>query len=201
MRALAPTYSSRVKVVDSSAEPFERAVGLIRACTARAEFVLEETPAPQRLAPHALAITAEMADLDDDTASGRFVLLHDPDGIDEWEGTFRAVVFIRANVEPELVDDPLIMEVVWSWLVEAMHGLEARQIGGTVTKSSGDSFGTMTGKRPQGTIELRASWTPTGSPEPDLGAHFGVWLETLATAAGLTPLPAGVASVAHRRRG
>ena len=190
-----------MKVVDGSAQPFERAIVAIRGIAPRAEFVLEETPAPQRLAPHALAITAEMADLDDDAASGRFVLLHDPDGIDEWEGTFRAVVFVRAKVEPELVDDPLMAEVVWSWLTEAIHGLDARHIGGTVTKSTGDSFGTMTGKRPQGSIELRASWTPTGSPEPDLAAHFQVWLETLAVAAGLAPLPAGVMSVAPRRRG
>jgi hypothetical protein len=190
-----------VKVVDGSAQPFERAIGAIRGILPRVEFVLEETPAPQRLAPHALAITAEMADLEDDAASGRFVLLHDPDGIDEWEGTFRAVVFIRANVEPELVDDPLMAEVVWSWLTEAMHGLDARHIGGTVTKSTGDSFGTMAGKRPQGSIEMRASWTPAGSPEPDLAAHFQVWLETLAVAAGLAPLPAGVVSVAQRRRG
>jgi hypothetical protein len=190
-----------VKVVDGSAQPFERAIGAIRSVAPRAEFVLEETPAPQRLAPHALAITAEMCDQDDDTASGKFVLLHDPDGIDEWDGTFRAVVFIRASVEPELVDDPLMAEVVWSWLTEALHGLDARHIGGTVTKSTGDSFGTMTGKRPQSSIELRASWTPIGAPEPELAAHFRVWLDTLAVAAGLAPLPAGVVSVAQRQRG
>lgn len=194
-----PTYSSQVKVVDSTAQPFEDAVRSIRAVVPRPEFILEETPAPQRLAPHALAITAEMADPDDDIASGRFVLLHDPDGIEEWEGTFRAVVFVRANLEPELVDDPLMTEVAWSWFTEALHGVKAVQVGGTVTKSTGDSFGTMVGKRPAGTVELRASWTPTD--EMDLGSHFGVWLATLATAAGLTPLPTGVVSVTHRRRG
>jgi len=190
-----------VKVVDGTAQPFEQAVRAIRAVPPRPEFVLEETPAPQRLAPHALAITAEMADPDDDTASGRFVLLHDPDGIDEWEGTFRAVVFVRANLEPDLVDDPLMAEVAWSWFTEAMHGLDVRQVGGTVTKSTGDAFGTMTGKRPAGSVELRASWTPVGDPDPDLGDHFAVWLATLATAAGMAPLPTGVVSVTHRRRG
>lgn len=190
-----------MKVVDGTAQPFEDAVRAIRAVVVRPEFVLEETPAPQRLAPHALAITAEMADLDDDSASGRFVLLHDPDGIEEWEGTFRAVVFIRANLEPDLVDDPLMAEVAWSWFTEPLHGLDVRQVGGTVTKSTGDSFGTMAGKRPAGSVEIRASWTPVGAPEPDLDDHFRVWLTALATAAGVTPLPSGVVSVTQRRRG
>jgi len=51
----------------------------IRAIALRNEIVLEEVPAPQKLAPHALALTA---DVDIDVATGRFVLLHDPQGQD-----------------------------------------------------------------------------------------------------------------------
>ena len=47
----------------------------------RPEVRLTEVPAPQRIAPYAVALTADVVDprdTDDDLASGRFVLLHDP---------------------------------------------------------------------------------------------------------------------------
>ena len=52
-------------------------------------------------------------------ASGRFVLLHDPDGVEAWSGDYRAVVFIRATLEPDLATDPLLTGVAWAWLLES----------------------------------------------------------------------------------
>ncbi|MFM8894758.1 MAG: DUF3000 family protein, partial [Actinomycetales bacterium] len=73
--------------------PFSVALASIQGLRPNPEFHMEEVPAPQRLAPDALALTAEVFhEGDEEAASGRFVLLHDPDGTDEWEGTFRAVV-------------------------------------------------------------------------------------------------------------
>ena len=68
----------------------------IRAITVRNEIVLEEVPAPQKLAPHAIALTA---DVDIDVATGRFVLLHDPVGQEGWSGEYRCVTFARAAIE------------------------------------------------------------------------------------------------------
>jgi hypothetical protein len=54
----------------------------IKVIKARPEISISEIPAPQKLAPYAFAITADLAlDLDsqDDIATGRFVLLHDPE--------------------------------------------------------------------------------------------------------------------------
>ena len=48
------------------------------------------------------------------------MLLHDPDGHEPWEGTFRVVTFVRAELEPEIGADPMLAEVGWSWLMEAL---------------------------------------------------------------------------------
>lgn len=165
---------------------------------------MQEAPAPQRLAPAALALTVESVEEHSPAASGRFVLLHDPDGVDEWEGTFRAVVFARADLEPELVDDPVLLDVAWSWVLDATRDLHVTHLGGTVTRSSGRSFGTMADRPAEGTVELRASWTPVEGDQgtlDDLGQHVQAWLDLVGQAAGLPPLPQGVVPVSRRRRG
>lgn len=168
----------------------------------RREFLLEEAPAPQRLAPAAFALTVEMADPEDDSATGRFVLLHDPDGVDEWDGCFRAVIFVRAALEADLVEDPILHDVGWSWIIEslAVNGAHATQLGGTVTRTSGRSFGTMSERPQDGFVEIRASWTPvespeTGEPIDEISAHVMAWIDLVAHAAGLPPLPSGVSQV------
>ena len=141
---------------------FDIALQQVRSADVRPEFRLDEVPAPQRLAPDAVALTAERIDVEDESAYGRFVLLHDPDGVEEWEGTFRAVVFIRAELDSEVFDDPLIQDVAWSWLRDALATTDARaiQVGGTITRTSGKSFGTMEDRPADGFLEIRASWTP-----------------------------------------
>lgn len=180
--------------------------------TVRAEFETEQAPSPQRLAPDAITMTAHAVttgSVADDTpawesASGRFVLLHDPDGVDEWEGSYRVVVFARCDVEAELLADPLINEVAWSWVRDSLGEVTALQLGGTVTVSSGTSFGTLSDRVDDGLIEVRASWTPApGDGDADLmddiSDHVHAWIDILAHLAGLPPIPAGVASVAGRR--
>ena len=188
-------------------DAFERACEQVRSIRPRPEFVLDESPAPQRLAPSALALSAAMSDPDSDEASGRLVLLHDPDGVEEWNGCFRVVVFVRGILEPELTDDPLLHDVAWSWVTEALdaHGCHPLQLGGTVTRTASRSFGTMLERPPDGFVEIRASWTPredpgTSTPIDDLGEHVEVWLDLLSQAAGLPPVPRGVAHVDPRRR-
>jgi hypothetical protein len=180
---------------------FGEALARVRAVTIRPEFRIDEAPAPQRLAPFAVALTVESTDEDDDLASGRFVLLHDPDGVDEWEGTFRAVVFVRAALEADLVSDPMLHEVGWSWLLEALEatGAQAVQIGGTVTRTAGQSFGSMSDRPSEGFVEIRASWTPTPSlsapVEFEMDRHVQAWVELVSHAAGLPPIPSGITHV------
>lgn len=194
-----------MRPIPASAGTFEAALERLGSIQPRPEFVLQEAPAPQRLAPCTVAMTAEMADPESDLVSGRFVLLHDPDGVDEWDGSFRAVVFVRAELEGDLHEDELLHDVGWSWVAEAlaMRHCSVTQVGGTVTRTTGRSFGTMSDRPADGFVEIRASWTPSeddaGALIDDIAEHAGAWLDLMAHAAGMPPLPAGVATVHPRR--
>ena len=74
----------------------------------------------------------------DEIGSGRFVLLYDPAGQDGWAGPFRVIAYLRAELEPEIAADPLIGQVGWSWLTEALDA-QARRLRGT--KRYGDQGG------------------------------------------------------------
>ncbi len=158
----------------------------------------EDVPAPKRLAPYASAIAATVQRDDADVAWGRLVLLYDPDGQEGWDGVFRLVAYIRADVEPEMAADPLLGEVGWSWLSEALdaHVPGYAVPSGTVTRVITEGFGAKRDELPITGFELRASWSPAGpgnSPDDndldtlDLSAHISAWCDCLAAAAGLEP--------------
>lgn len=179
--------------------PFQRALDSLREVRLRSEVELDEAPAPQRLAPFAVAMTADVVIRGDEVGSGRFVVLHNPDGHDAWDGTFRVVTFARAALEPEMAADPMVTEVGWSWLTEALaaHGASHHSPSGTVTRVTSESFGAMADQPAAAELEVRASWTP-GSE--DLAPHLSAWADLLATAAGLPPVPPGVVALGSARR-
>jgi len=191
--------------VDASVTPeeFRVAVAQMRAARLRPEVFCEEMPAPQRIAPFASALSADVTVDGDDIGTGRIVLLHDPAGNDAWEGTFRCVAYARAEIDPEMANDALLAEVGWSWLTEALdaHGAPYSHPSGTVTKVSSESFGGMAEEEASAQLEIRASWTPLPVEEStlDLAPHVEAWGELLCTAAGLPPVPEGVASMPSRR--
>jgi hypothetical protein len=125
------------------------------------------------------------------------ILLYDPGGQDAWEGTFRAVTFARAALEPELGADPMIGQVGWSWLTEALAtaGATAAALGGTVTRVVSESYGALADRPPSVELEVRASWTP----RDDVSRHLQAWATLLCTVGGLPPLPTGVATLPRRR--
>jgi hypothetical protein len=176
---------------------FERAVQQLRSARFRPEVFTEEMPAPQRIAPFASALSADVTSDGVDIGTGRIVVLHDPAGNDAWDGTFRCVAYARADIDPEVAADPLLAEVGWSWLTEALdaHGAEYGAASGTVTIVASESFGGMATEPGTAQIEIRASWTPVG----DLTAHVEAWGELLCTSAGLPPVPEGVATMPSRR--
>ena len=114
---------------------FVRAVEALRSVRPRPEIELSEVPAPQRLAPYAFALSGAVLRQDDEVATGRLILLHNPAGHEAWQGTLRLVTYVTAELEPELAADPLLPGVGWSWLTEALEGFgaEHRAMGGTVT--------------------------------------------------------------------
>lgn len=180
---------------------FAQAVRDLDAVRLRPEVRITEVPAPSRIAPYAVALTAEVivAGSDEDLASGRFVLLHDPACPEPWAGEWRAVTFARAELEAEVATDPMLGDVGWSWLVDALEaaGVTYTAEAGTVTRVVSQSYAGLADRPPSVEMEVRASWTPVG---PDIGAHLTAWADLLCTIAGLPPLPDGVIALPGQRR-
>ncbi|MGC4805558.1 DUF3000 domain-containing protein [Micromonospora sp. DT233] len=177
-------------------ETFARAVAGLRSAAPRAEIVLEEVGAPQRLAPYTFALSATVLRDGDEVADGRLILLHDPAGHEAWQGTLRLVTYVTAELEIDLAADPLLPAVGWTWLTDALDAQEARHraLGGTVTQTMSTRFGGLAGPPTAGDIEIRASWTPLGE---DLTPHLFAWCTLLASTAGLPP--PGVTALPGRR--
>ncbi|AQZ60304.1 enoyl-CoA hydratase [[Actinomadura] parvosata subsp. kistnae] len=177
---------------------FTRAAKSLRPAEVRPEIELEDLPAPQRLAPYSAAIGASVYRDDDELAVGRLILLYDPDGQRGWEGPFRLVAYVRADMEPEITSDPLLGPVAWSWLTEALdaHQADYSAAGGTVTRAVSEGFGNKADDPVTTELELRASWSPA---QEDLSGHVAAWCDLMCLAAGIPPLPPDVAALPRRR--
>ncbi|GHH64627.1 hypothetical protein GCM10017673_07590 [Streptosporangium violaceochromogenes] len=196
-----PTYASGMTAGDRPPAPaaFERAVASMRPTQVRPEIELEDIPAPQRLAPYSAAVGASVYRDDDELAVGRLILLFDPSGQRGWEGRFRLVAYVRADMEPEITEDPLLGPVAWSWLTESLdaHGAAYAAAGGTVTRAVSEGFGNKAEDPMATELELRASWSPL---REDLSGHVAAWCDLMCLAAGIPPLPPDVATLPPRRR-
>src|SRR6266704_2958869 len=167
--------AAQAAVAESPAEAtFAAAVAAFaagREAQRRRDLLFEDVSAPKRLAPFAIAMAATVRRDEADVAWGRLVLLYDPDGQQGWNGLFRLVAYVRADVEPEMAADPLLGEVGWSWLSEALdaHVPGYAAPSGTVTRVITEGFGAKRDELPLTGFELRASWSPACPPEA--GGH------------------------------
>lgn len=171
----------------------------------RAGIVLQEVPAPTRLAPYAVAVSAEVLRDGEEVGSGRFIVLYDPQEQEGWLGSTRVVAFVSADVEPEMAADGALAAVGWQWLTEALEQRGARHTaeGGTVTRTTSSRFGRLgagedggaadTGggadRREDSEVEVRASWTAVqdAAGRHDLDRHLQAWCDLLCSTAGLPP--------------
>jgi hypothetical protein len=177
----------------------------MNAVTVRPEIELGPIRPPQRLAPYSYALGAEVKhpDLDivpersEGDAFGRLILLYDPDGSDAWDGTMRLVAYIQADLDSSEAVDPLLPEVAWSWLADALGSRleQVTALGGTVTATTSVRYGDISGPPRAHQLELRASWTAT---TPEVGVHVKAFCEVLEHASGLPP--AGVVDLGSRSR-
>ena len=191
----------------TSAEPaqFQAAVAAMNAVEVRPEIELGPIRPPQRLAPFSYALGAEVRhpetaivpERSEGDAFGRLILLHDPDGAEAWDGTMRLVAYIQADLDSSEAVDPLLPEVAWSWLVEALDSRaeHVTALGGTVTATTSVRYGDISGPPRAHQLELRASWTAI---TPDIGTHVEAFCEVLEHAAGLPPV--GVTDLGARSR-
>jgi hypothetical protein len=177
----------------------------MNAAQVRPEIELGPIRPPQRLAPYSYALGAEVRRPEPDIipetsegdAFGRLILLHDPEGAEAWDGTMRLVSFIQADLDPSEAVDPLLPEVAWSWLVDALQerAEHVTALGGTVTATTSVRYGDISGPPRAHQLEMRASWTATTLA---LGAHVQAFCEVLEHAAGLPPV--GVIDLSSRSR-
>jgi len=181
--------------------PFDLAVEEVRSTPFRDDLVVREIPAPSGVAPHALAIAGdirpEAEGIDSPFGTGRLILLHDPDEPSSWGGAWRIVCFAQAPLEPEIGTDPLLADVAWSWLVDALDSRKAEyhSASGTATKTLSKGFGTLADEGDGAQVELRASWTPSGSLAP----HVEAWAELVCMLGGLPPGSEGIAVLGTHR--
>jgi hypothetical protein len=187
-------------------ETFTRAVGDLRAVRPRPEIAVEEVPPPKRLAPFAYAIGAGVLRQGDEVATGRLILLHDPDGHEAWgPGTLRLVTYVTAELEAELAADPLLPAVGWSWLVDALeaHGARHTAIGGTITQTMSTKFGDLGSRTSQlgGDLGNRTSQLgdDLGNRTSQLGGEIagGVTSADLELRASWTPLGGDLGAHMH----
>jgi hypothetical protein len=192
-------------VTSAEPVPFREAVAAMNSASVRSEIELGPIRPPQRLAPYSYALGAEVKppeaaaapEQPEGDAFGRLILLYDPDGAEAWDGTMRLVAYIQADLDSSEAIDPLLPEVAWSWLVDAL-GARAEHVtalGGTVTATTSVRYGDISGPPRAHQLELRASWTAI---TPDIGTHVEAFCEVLEHAAGLPPV--GVTDLGSRSR-
>ena len=173
----------------------------MRATRFRADLSVREIPAPTGLAPESIALAGdvrpEIDGVDSPYGTGRFILLHDAQEPAQWNGPWRIVCFAQAPLEPDIGTDPLLADVAWSWLVDALDSRAAQYVAasGTATKTLSKGFGSLAAEGDGAQIELRASWSPAG----DIGAHVEAWAELVCMLAGLPPGSEEIAVFGSRR--
>ena len=127
---------------------------------------------------------------DAEIASGRLVLLYDPAGQAGWAGPLRVIAYIRADLDPEIAEDPLIGQVGWTWLTEALDSRTAgyAEPSGTVTTVVTEGFGAKEAEpaAPGSSCGRPGPRRATAPPGPGPGPSTGTW-------------PRGVTRSARRR--
>jgi hypothetical protein len=165
----------------------------------RPEVKLDHTAAPARLATHTAAVVADVDVNGEEVGNGRLVVLFEPLFQDTWDGNLRLVGFVSADLETELVTDPMLLEVGWSWVEDAFKGrsINPLALSGTVSRSGSQSFGDLSMRQPEGQVEIRVSWTVPA--DEDFTEHALAWVDLMTSAAGLEPLPEGVSAISLKK--
>ncbi len=180
---------------------FASAADDVREVEFRSDFVVREIPSPQGLAPDSLALAGDVRPeedgIDSPYGTGRLILLHDPDEPAAWNGAWRIVCFAQAPLEHDIGVDPMLADVAWAWLMDALssRGAGHHSASGTATKTISKGFGTLAAEGDGAQIELRASWSPQGP----LASHIEAWAELVCMLAGLPPGSEGIEMLDARR--
>lgn len=160
----------------------------------RAELDVHSIPAPDGIAPHALAWSATVdPQSGGDHGISRLVILYDPSEPEGWSGRFRAVCFAKAPLDQAMGEDPFLPKVAWTWLTDALEHSGARheRAAGTSSTIISTGFGELASDEVGTEIEMRASWSPQGP----LTTHLEAWNEFVCMLAGFPPPIEGVTAL------
>jgi hypothetical protein len=152
----------------------------------RSELETSQIPAPDRIAPWALAFAAQApnpADTPMNRGVGRIVFLHHPEQFDVWGSNMRVIAYGKSPLENDMGVEEDVAHYWWSELMRALntHGATFTNEAGTVTKMSSTGMGSLANDPNSSEVEIRASWSPT---DDDLGKHFAAWQDIIASMAG-----------------
>lgn len=166
-------------------EPFTNALTSLRTAARTVDLELTEIPGPTRAAAYSVALSGSLADPDDpetEIADGNFVVLYN-DADDGGPGSFKVIVMIRAELDAEMSIDPLLPDVAWTWLEEALARFTGSvdDLGGAVTRTITTNHGRTAEHGDSVELELRASWASQSS---EVGDHLQAWGQALRTCAG-----------------
>ncbi|MDO4664730.1 MAG: DUF3000 family protein [Actinomycetaceae bacterium] len=145
---------------------FVEALYTLREHAKNSRCIMREVPSPAGLARRSAALELELG-----SAKAQFVVLHNDEVDRHWLGNFRLVIFASAPLEGELVVDPLLADVTYTWVKESLDLAETRYklLSGTVTTTQSHTFDEISLLDQRSELEIRASWTPL---DPNLGAHL-----------------------------
>src|SRR5699024_164061 len=101
-------------------------------------------------------------------------------------------------MEPEFAADPMLGEVGWSWLTDALAAEEApyHSLSGTLTRVLSETFGGLELRSGEVALEIRASWRP---PPTDLAPPPRTLTQMTCQAAGLPSVPDNVSPMKPKR--
>jgi hypothetical protein len=182
-------------------DEFANAVLSADAAEFRTELAVTTIAPPEGIAPFAKAWSATVtpqAREDGDQGTSRLVLLYDPSAPDAWSGVWRMVCFAKAPLDQTMSEDPLLPDVAWSWLTDALeaHGASFDRSAGTASTIVSTGLGEMASDVKGAEMELRASWSPRDGEIKD---HLEAWAEFVCMLAGFPPTPDGVATLRTSR--
>jgi hypothetical protein len=182
-------------------DEFANAVASAESAEFRPELDVTTIRSPEGIAPFSKAWSATVtpqAREDGDHGTSRLVLLYDPSGQEAWSGVWRMVCFAKAPLDQAMSEDPLLPDVAWSWLMDALdaHGASFDRAAGTASTIISTGLGEMASDVKGAEMELRASWSPRSGEIKD---HLEAWAEFVCMLAGFPPTPDGVATLRTSR--
>lgn len=177
---------------ENPAAEFSAALLSIKQTALREELSIAQLAAPQDIATHSIAFSAELksetSEVSGKLGTGRFVLFWSPEPQENWTSNFRVVCFARSPLESDIGRESDGVDVTWDWLTSALNnsGAEHAALAGTTTRIISTGHGMMDQQSEHSEIEIRASWSPAGT---DLRKHLEAWQNLVCVMSGYSIAP------------